>query len=170
MGNSVVGATGARSLPIFGAGSDSSPLVREQRNTKRDRVPPRAAAAERRAAALDVNVDRMLIGASLRASKRLRTTWPQLSAATLGWRSRAAPLLLLVIAFAAMLNASSTVALSVLVVLPAAFRIWIVVHPTMSSPDESADTQDEQEPVYSVIVRCAVKLASSISCSRRSSD
>ena len=122
------------------------------RNTKRDRVRPHAAAAERRAAALDVNVDRMLIGASLRATKQLRATWPRFSAATLGWRSRAAPLLLLALAFAAMLNASSTVALSVLVVLPAAFRIWIVVHPTMSSPDELADTQDEQEPVYSVIV------------------
>ena len=152
MGNSVVGATGARSLPVFAAGSGSSPFVRKQRNTKRDRVRPHAAAAERRAAALDVNVDRMLIGASLRATKRLRATWPRFSAATLGWRSRAAPLLLLALAFAAMLNASSTVALSVLVVLPAAFRIWIVVRPTMTSPDELADTQDEQEPVYSVIV------------------
>ena len=113
---------------------------------------PHSLAVERRAAALDVNVDRMLIGASLHASKRLRATWPKFSAATLCWRSRATPLLLLALALAAMLNASSTVALSVLVVLPAAFRIWIVAHPTPPSPDEFADTQAEEEPVYSVIV------------------
>ncbi len=148
-------------MPIFGAGSGSSPLVRNQRNASQsahelDRVParlrPDSLAVERRAAALDVNVERILIGASLHASKRLRSTWPKFSAATLCWRSRATPLLLLALALAAMLNASSTVALSVLVVLPAAFRIWIVAHPTPPSPDESADTQAEEEPVYSVIV------------------
>src|SRR6476660_3734161 len=82
MGNSVAGATGVRSLPIVGAVSGSSPFVGKRRGGLAD---------ERRAAALDVNVDRMLIGASLRASKRLRATAPRLSAATLGWRGRTAP-------------------------------------------------------------------------------
>jgi len=127
---------------IFGAGSGSSPFFRKRRD---------GLAEERRAAALDVNVDRMRIGTSLRASKRLRATWPRLSAATLGWRSRTRPLLLLMLALLAMFNASSSMALSILVVLPAAFRIWIVALPAMPSPDEAANTLDEQEPVYSII-------------------
>jgi hypothetical protein len=156
MGNSVAGATGVRSLSIVGAVSGSSPFAGKRRGGLAD---------ERRAAALDVNVDRMLIGASLRASKRLRATAPRLSAATIGWRGRTAPTLLLMLALLAMFNTSSAVALSILVVLPAAFRIWIVVLPTKPSPDEAADTLDEQEPVF----RFAVKRALSISCSPRSS-
>ena len=143
MGNSVAGATGVRSLSIVGAVSGSSPFAGKRRGGLAD---------ERRAAALDVNVDRMLIGASLRASKRLRATAPRLSAATIGWRGRTAPTLLLMLALLAMFNTSSAVALSILVVLPAAFRIWIVVLPTKPSPDEVADTLDEQEPVYSIII------------------
>lgn len=106
---------------------------------------------ERRTAALNVNADRMLIGASLRASRRLRSTQPELSAATLTWRARTVPVLLVALALVAMLAAPSTVVLSILVVLPAAFRIWVVVHPTPASPPKSTSTQDEQEPVYSVI-------------------
>src|SRR6476660_1509486 len=143
MGNSVAGATGVRSLPIVGAVSGSSPFVGKRRGGLAD---------ERRAAALDVNVDRMLIGASLRASKRLRATAPRLSAATLVWRVRATPTRLLMLALLAMFNTSSAVALSILVVLPAAFRIWIVALPTRPSPDEASDTLDEQEPVYSIII------------------
>ena len=128
MGNSVAGATGVRSLPIVGAVSGSSPFAGKRRGGLAD---------ERRAAALDVTVDRMLIGACLRASKRLRATAPRLSAATLGWRGRTTPTLLLLLALLAMFNTSSAVALSILVVLPAAFRIWIVVLPTKPSPDEA---------------------------------
>ena len=51
-----------------------------------------------------------------------------------------------------MFNTSSAVALSILVVLPAAFRIWIVVLPTKPAPDEASDTLDEHEPVYSIII------------------
>src|SRR5215475_878675 len=141
MGNSVAGAAGVRSLPIVGAGSGPSPSVGKRRGGLAD---------ERRAAALDVKVDRMLIGASLRASKRLRATWPRLSAATLGWRSRTTPLLVLLLALLAMFNTSSTMALSILVV-PAAFRIWIVMLPTVPPPDDVANPPDEQEPVYSII-------------------
>jgi glycosyltransferase XagB len=38
-----------------------------------------------------------------------------------------------------------------LVVLPAAFPIWIVVLPTMPPPDEVTNTPDEREPVYNFI-------------------
>ena len=131
----------ARQAPApFGAGSGSSPFFRKRRDVLAD---------ERRAA--DVNVNRVLIGASLRASKRPRATWPRLSATALGWGSRTTPLLLLMLALLAMFNASNSMALSILVVLPAAFRIWIVVLSTMPSPDEAANTLDEQESVYSII-------------------
>ncbi|MFZ3240633.1 MAG: hypothetical protein WA196_09475, partial [Pseudolabrys sp.] len=33
--------------------------------------------------------------------------------------------------------------------LPAAFRIWVVTHPTPSALEPSPDTQHEQEPLYS---------------------
>jgi cellulose synthase/poly-beta-1,6-N-acetylglucosamine synthase-like glycosyltransferase len=106
---------------------------------------------DRRAAALDVDADRMLIGASLPASRGLRSTWPKFSAATLDWRARATPVLLL-LAFAALLATPSTITLSILVALPAAFRIWVVTHPTPSALEPSPDTQHEQEPLYSIIV------------------
>ena len=122
MGNSVVGAGGARSLPIFGAGYGSSPHVRKRktaspglrasdRAAELDRI--RRLRGDRRAAALDVDADRMLIGASLRASRGLRSTWPKFSAATLDWRARATPVLLL-LAFAALLATPSTITLSFL--------------------------------------------------------
>ena len=95
-----MGAGGARSLPIFGAGYGSSPHVRKRktaspglrasdRAAELDRI--RRLRGDRRAAALDVDADRMLIGASLRASRGLRSTWPKFSAATLDWRARANP-------------------------------------------------------------------------------
>ena len=95
-----MGAGGARSLPISGAGYGSSPHVRKRktaspglrasdRAAELDRI--RRLRGDRRAAALDVDADRMLIGASLRASRGLRSTWPKFSAATLDWRARANP-------------------------------------------------------------------------------
>ena len=39
----------------------------------------------------------------------------------------------------------------ILVALPAAFRIWVVTHPTPSALEPSPDTQHEQEPLYSII-------------------
>ncbi|MGA7251451.1 MAG: glycosyltransferase family 2 protein [Pseudolabrys sp.] len=153
-------AGGARSLQIFGAGYGSSPHVRKRktaspglrasdRAAELDRI--RRLRGDRRAAALDVDADRMLIGASLRASRGLTSTWPKFSAATLDWRARATPVLLL-LAFAALLATPSTITLSILVALPAAFRIWVVTHPTPSALEPSPDTQHEQEPLYSIIV------------------
>ena len=154
-----MGAGGARSLQIFGAGYGSSPHVRKRktaspglrasdRAAELDRI--RRLRGDRRAAALDVDADRMLIGASLRASRGLTSTWPKFSAATLDWRARATPVLLL-LAFAALLATPSTITLSILVALPAAFRIWVVTHPTPSALEPSPDTQHEQEPLYSII-------------------
>jgi cellulose synthase/poly-beta-1,6-N-acetylglucosamine synthase-like glycosyltransferase len=39
----------------------------------------------------------------------------------------------------------------ILVALPAAFRIWVVTHPTPSALEPSPDTQHEQESLYSII-------------------
>ncbi|MGB8531930.1 MAG: hypothetical protein WCD64_11920, partial [Pseudolabrys sp.] len=117
---------------------------------------------------LDVDADRMLIGASLRASRGLRSTSPKFSAATLDWRARATPVLLL-LAFAALLATPSTITPSILVALPAAFRIWVVTHPTPSALEPSPDTQHEQEPLYSS-PRSAVKRVLSTNCCRQSSD
>ena len=61
------------------------------------------------------------------------------------------PALLVALSLVAMVGTPSTIVLSILVVLPAAFRIWVVVHPMSASPQRSTGTQDEQEPVYRVI-------------------
>ncbi|MGA7034153.1 MAG: hypothetical protein WA309_18510 [Pseudolabrys sp.] len=53
--------------------------------------------------------------------------------------------------------------------LPAAFRIWVVTHPTPSALEPSPDTQHEQEPLYSS-PRSAVKRVLSTNCCRQSSD
>jgi cellulose synthase/poly-beta-1,6-N-acetylglucosamine synthase-like glycosyltransferase len=50
-----------------------------------------------------------------------------------------------------LLATPSTITLSILVALPAAFRIWVVTHPTPSALEPSPDTQHEQEPLYSII-------------------
>ncbi|MGB7714002.1 MAG: hypothetical protein WBL81_03380 [Pseudolabrys sp.] len=57
----------------------------------------------------------------------------------------------------------------ILVALPAAFRIWVVTHPTPSALEPSPDTQQEQEPLYSS-PRSAVKRVLSTNCCRQSSD
>lgn len=62
---------------------------------------------------------------------------PRLSAQHLVGAAARHQALLLMLALLAMFNTSSAVALSILVVLPAAFRIWIVVLPTKPSPDEA---------------------------------
>ncbi|MGC1848561.1 MAG: hypothetical protein WA707_13460 [Pseudolabrys sp.] len=83
-------------------------------------------------------------------------------------RARATPVLLL-LAFAALLATPSTITPSILVALPAAFRIWVVTHPTPSALEPSPDTQHEQEPLYSS-PRSAVKRVLSTNCCRQSSD
>lgn len=171
MGNGVVGGARARALQIYGAGVRPPLHVSKQRIISRqahrlDRLPELdrlrpltnfdALAGERRAAALEASAERMLIGAGLRASEELKSTWPQLSAATLKWRTRSIPLIFAVLAVAAMFDAPSTIVLSIIVVLPAAFRLWVVVHPPLPYPKTTLTSPfpgspDEEEPIYSVI-------------------
>src|SRR5262249_52922248 len=68
----------------------------------------------------------MLIAAGARASQQFKSTWPQLSADTLNLPIRSIPLILGLVALVAMTNATGIIVLSILVAMPAAFRIWIV--------------------------------------------
>src|SRR5262249_45003095 len=84
-------------------------------------------AARRRAAALELGVDHLLTEATARAAEQLKTTWPRLSAATLKLPVRMIPLLVGLLAVVTIVVAPGVTVFSMAVVLPAAFRIWIVV-------------------------------------------
>jgi hypothetical protein len=115
----------------------------------------------------------MLIGASLRASKRLRATAPRLSAATLGWRGRTTPTLLLMLALLAMFNASSAVALCISCRAAGGIsHLDRCASQREPSPDEASDTLDEQEPVYSIIIplRGEARVCRSVALSDRAAE
>jgi glycosyltransferase XagB len=110
----------------------------------------------RRAAALDSSIENVLIQAGVRATEQLQLLWPKLSAATLNKLGNAIPLLFGVSAFAAMCAAPSMIVLCMVVVLPTAFRIWVVAHSLLTSSNAirhqcTLDTSDEDLPIYSVI-------------------
>src|SRR5689334_19280627 len=94
-------------------------------------------AAERRAVALDENLDRALTIASIHSAGQLRHTWPKRSAATLSRLATVIPLLLGALAFVCFFEPSFTYAFSIIAVMPAVFRIWILMHPP--SPSDVAD-------------------------------
>ena len=65
---------------------------------------------------------------------------------------RMIPLLLGLLAVAAIMTVPGMIVLAIVVALPAAFRIWIVLCPVTTSVDApSLSTTDEEEPVYSII-------------------
>src|SRR5215475_15279116 len=110
----------------------------------------------RRAAALDNSLDNVLIAAGVRAAEQFKTTWPKLSAATLNQLTNAIPLLLGVLALAAICTTPSMIVLSFFVVLPTAFRIWIVSQ-AVASPADLLESRpfsaapNEEWPIYSII-------------------
>jgi len=111
---------------------------------------------ERRAVALDNSIENVLIEAGVRAAEQLKSSRPKLSAATLNKLTNAIPLVFGVLAFAAMCTTSGMIALSVLVVLPTAFRIWVVAHTAATSSNtnrdlSSRDESNDELPMYSVI-------------------
>ena len=113
-------------------------------------------AADRRAGALDASIDDLLIAAADRASRQLKAGWPKLSAATLHVWSRAFPALLGLLVVAAAFTTAGTIGVSIFVVLPIAFRIWVVMQPVATSPDPRLRplfpvAPDEEFPVYTVI-------------------
>ncbi len=109
----------------------------------------------RRANALNDSIDRILVDATRRAVEELKSAWPKRSAATVHRVINAIPLLLGVSAFIFWFTASSPLLLSVVLLLPTVFRIWILGC-SLSAPSErpfcSHDTGlDEDLPIYSVI-------------------
>jgi len=110
-------------------------------------------AAERRAVALDQNLDRALTVASMRAAEQLRRTWPKLSAATLSRLTTVIPLLLGVLACTCLFETHCICVLSIIAVMPTAFRIWILMHPQPAPADVSpfSLTPLEHLPEYSII-------------------
>jgi len=176
--NSVVDAGGARSLQIFGAGYGSSPHVRKRktaspglrasdRAAELDRI--RRLRGDRRAAALDVDADRMLIGASLRASRGLTSTWPKFSAATLDWRARATPVLLL-LAFAALLATPSTITLSFLSHCRPHSASGLLRTRRRRRSNRLPTPSMSRSPSTASSPRSAVKRVLSTNCCRQSSD
>jgi glycosyltransferase XagB len=156
MGIGIRGAAAAASREICSQSVGSSFQVREQKSSRQEAVAAVLDAAERRAAALDESIDHILTNAGVRAAEYFKLTWPKLSAATLNPLTNVIPLLLGMSAFATMLKMPSMIALSILAVMPAAFRIWIVAHSRADSadpiPGHLPTTPVEDLPVYSIIV------------------
>jgi glycosyltransferase XagB len=109
------------------------------------------AVSRRRAAALEVGVDHLLVEASVRAAEQLKTTWPKLSAATLKLPVRMIPLLVGFLAVVTIVVAPGITALAIVVALPAAFRMWIVWWPVPHSLDGGSTPEEEDEPIYTII-------------------
>src|SRR5262245_65590993 len=124
MGTGVAGATDARSLEVWGDGSGSSSESASLRQEKFD------ARAKHRAFALDASIEDVLVAAADRASDRLKRERPEFSAATLGKLASWIPALFGICALLTMLSSVSAIVLCTLAVLPAAFRILVVVSPT----------------------------------------
>ena len=147
MGIGVGGVADARSLEIIGGGSGSSPHAWKRQFAKRE---------ARRAAALDASIDDLLTAAAERASGQLKTAWPKLSAATLHMLSRTLPALLGLLIAVASFNGIGTIVSSTIVMLPIAFRLWLVRQPVAASAKPPVCpplpmTPDEECPIYSVI-------------------
>ena len=109
-------------------------------------------AAERRAVALDENLDRALSAASTRSTEHLKRNWPKRSAATLSRLATVIPLLLGLLALASLFETRCAYALSIIAVMPTAFRIWILMHPQQAPAHVSSSPPIDQFPRYSIIV------------------
>jgi len=145
MRTGVAGAASARSLEACGDGSGSSSQLSKFRQQEF------AARAQRRAFALSASIEDVLVAAADRASDRLKRERPEFSAATLNKLAYFIPSLFGVGALAALFNSVSTIVLCALAVLPAAFRILVVVSPTQGRRRASCTIAHEALPIYTVI-------------------
>jgi cellulose synthase/poly-beta-1,6-N-acetylglucosamine synthase-like glycosyltransferase len=110
-----------------------------------------AVRARRRAFALSASIEDVLVAAADRASDRLKRERPEFSAATLNKLAYLIPALFGVGALAALLTSMSTIVLCALAVLPAAFRILVVVSPTQRPRRASCAIAHEALPIYTII-------------------
>ena len=137
------GVAGAASICGDDSGS-SSPLLKFRQQEL-------AARAQRRAFALSASIEDVLVAAADRASDRLRRERPIFSAATLNKLACFIPALFGVGALVALLTPVSAIVLCTLAVLPAAFRILVVVSPAQRPSLSVAVTADDEVPIYTVI-------------------
>jgi hypothetical protein len=166
MGNDVAGKADARSSENSGSSVCSSlrvqagKLVPETGDGLGNGLAPARLGAvvagtvvdRRRANALELGVDHLLVEASAHAAEQLKITWPKLSAATLKLPVRMIPLLVGLLAVVTIIVAPGVTVLAIVVALPAAFRIWIVLYPVSPSVEERfCSTAEEEEPIYTVI-------------------
>jgi cellulose synthase/poly-beta-1,6-N-acetylglucosamine synthase-like glycosyltransferase len=145
MGTGVAGAASARSVEICGDDSGSSSQffnLRQQEFTAR---------AQRRAFALSASIENVLVAVAARASDRLKRERPEFSAATLNKAACCIPLLFSIGALLALLTPETTIVVCALAVLPAAFRILVVVSPTQSPCRTASTIADEALPIYTII-------------------
>jgi glycosyltransferase XagB len=165
MGNDVAGKAEARSSENSDSSVCSSLRVQAGKlvpatgdGLRNELAPARLGAAvagvadRRRANALELGVDHLLVEASVRAAEQLKITWPKLSAATLKLPVRMIPLLVGLLAVATIIVAPGVTVLAIVVALPAAFRIWIVLYPVPPSVEERFYSAAEaEEPIYTII-------------------
>jgi len=143
MGIDVTSAAVARSLEIRGDGTGSSRPAKWK--------------LEPRSVALSASIEHVLVTAGLKASERLKRTWPKFSAATYDRRANVIPFLLGIFALAAIFTTCGAILLSAIVALPAAFRLFVAAH---SRPNSKValrrptvpGTRVEELPIYSIIV------------------
>ena len=167
MGIGVESVAVARSLEICSAGAGSSPRSGKWKfvtakidgaSNYRELCRSRSlTGVERRTVALSANIEDALIVAGLKASEQLKLTWPKFSAATINRLTNVIPLLLGLLAFAALFTTPSTIVLSAIVAWPTAFRLFVAAQSSPKSKDMPLrptfpGTPDEALPVYSVIV------------------
>lgn len=108
----------------------------------------------RRANVLDDSIDRVLAMATRQAVDELKSLWPKSAAATLHRFTNAIPLLLGVLAFIFWFTAPGPLVLSVVLLLPPVFRIWVLGHSLFPSEQHLSSIDaawEEDVPVYSVI-------------------
>jgi cellulose synthase/poly-beta-1,6-N-acetylglucosamine synthase-like glycosyltransferase len=143
MGIDVSSGTVVRSVEIRSDGPRSSP-----RPAKRNLEP--------RTTALSASIERVLIAAGFEAAQQLKRKWPKYSAATYNRFANIIPFLCGALSFAAIFTTLGTIVLSMLTVLPTAFRLFVTARSRFESEANLprpifVNTSDEELPVYSVI-------------------
>ena len=144
MGSGVSSVAVARSLEICSNGAGSPSRVGKRK-------------LESRSIALSASIESVLITAGLRAANQLKRRWPKYSAATYNRFANIIPSLFGAFASAAIFTTYGSILLSVIAVLPAAFRLFVAAQ---SRPISTAmprrpiihDAADAELPIYSIIV------------------
>ena len=111
--------------------------------------------SERRGFALGASIERLLVDATERATDYLKHAHPAYSAASVSRLSNCVPLIFWVISIIAAFTTAGAILLSILVVLPTAFRLFIAALPVAKHEDDRPTTccepPDDELPIYTII-------------------